>query len=161
MRTPVPTFVSEDLNFIEKSSNSTSSSRALPPKEFLDTWEAFKTHFGVVDVEHDAHTYFHINPLDPTSRYSWSSRLDRFLALASVCTNPLFDPVVDIPHHTTNTPSGPPALPFQTTSPSDCLFVTAPVVLLVGPPSLPGSPSPPPLKRPFVKTGSPVWRKPL
>ena len=56
----------------------------------------------MVDVDHDAHTYYHIMHSNPTSPYSWSSRLDRFLAPATVCTHPLFDPVVDVPHHPTN-----------------------------------------------------------
>ena len=98
----IPTFVCGDLNFIEKTSDSTSATPVLPTQTFLDSWEAFRTRFGLVDVDHDAHTFFHISPSDPSSRYSWSSRLDRFLAPASICSHPLFSPAVDIPHHSTN-----------------------------------------------------------
>ena len=100
--TSVPTFVCGDMNFIENASDSTSRDPTLPTREFQEVWEAFKTRFGVVDVEHDAHTFFHINSEDPTSKHSWSSRLDRFLVPVDVSTHPLFDPVVDIPHHPTN-----------------------------------------------------------
>ena len=119
----VPTFVCGDFNFIENKSDSTSNDPTLPSQEFLKTWGAFKTHFGVVDVEHDAHTFFHIDrtshtppgsgdvdtkhdthidPKEPFSPYTWSSRLDRFLAPVEVCSHPLFDPVVDIHHHPSN-----------------------------------------------------------
>ena len=76
----VPTFVCGDLNFIEKDSDTTSSKRTPPTQIFLDVWATFRSHFNVVDVDHDAHTYYHIMHSNPTSPYSWSSRLDRFLA---------------------------------------------------------------------------------
>jgi exonuclease III len=97
----VLTFVCGDLNFVDSPSDTTSPHPGLPTAAFRESWEAFRSHFGVIEVEHDAHTYFHVTA-DPLSPYSHTSRLDRFLVPVSLNAHPLFTPCVSIPHHPTN-----------------------------------------------------------
>ena len=96
------TFVCGDFNFVEKSTDTTSANPSLPTAAFLAVWEDFKTHFSVGDVESDSHTYFHVDKADPSSPFSHTSRLDRFLAPTSLFSHPLFSPVVFTPYHNTN-----------------------------------------------------------
>jgi exonuclease III len=97
----LPTFVCGDLNFVESVDDTTSANPRLPTAEFSKVWENFKDRFGLSEVAHDAHTYFHYTA-DPTSPYSRSSRLDRVLVPSALASHPLFSPAVNIPHHLTN-----------------------------------------------------------
>lgn len=97
----VPTFVCGDFNFIESPSDSSSAKPLLPPAHFITLWNDFKAKFRLADADHDHHTFYHITS-DPTSPYSWSSRLDRFLLPDSLFSHPLLSPSVSIRHHPTN-----------------------------------------------------------
>ena len=97
----IPTFLCGDLNFIERAEDSSSASPHIPSQDFLSTWSSFKSHFKLFDPPHDAHTFFHITD-DPSSPYTWSSRIDRFLLPLTLYNHPLLTPTVSIPHHHTN-----------------------------------------------------------
>ena len=97
----IPTFLCGDLNFIESRDDSTSASPLLPPTSFVNAWDTFKALFNLFDPLHTSHTFYHISN-NPTSPYSWSSRLDRFLIPSSLAHNPTITPFVSIPNHHTN-----------------------------------------------------------
>ena len=81
----VPTFVCGDMNFIEAPCRS-----SLPTQVFAKVWRTFKDRFRIVDVDHDAHTFFHVTK-DVTSPFSWSSRVVFF---PSSCLSCFFAPSV-------------------------------------------------------------------
>ena len=95
------------MNFVERASDTTSSSPSLPTPEFADIWDAFKMHFSLEDVSHDAPTYYHLTS-DVFSPYSHTARLDRYLVPSDALTHPLVLPTVSIPHHSTNFSVAPP-----------------------------------------------------
>ena len=97
----IDTFVCGDFNFIENPNDSTSLSPLLPTSSFLDLFSSFKTRFNLFEPPHDNHTFFHITD-DPTSPFSWSSRIDRFLLPVSLADNPIISPSISIPFHHTN-----------------------------------------------------------
>jgi ribonuclease HI/exonuclease III len=97
----IDTFICGDLNFIETTNDSSSSSPSLPPHSFFNAWNNLKSYFRVFDPPHDTHTFYHVAD-SPDSLYTWSSRIDRFLLPVSLFNNPLLTPTVSIPHHSTN-----------------------------------------------------------
>ena len=106
----IPTFLCGDLNFIEDSTDTTSTTPLLPPSSFISLWEALKSKFSLHDPVHHAHTFYHITS-DPTSPYSWSSRLDRILSPHSLSCHPVVSPSVSIPFHHTNLKVAPSTVP--------------------------------------------------
>jgi len=90
----VPSFVCGDFNFIENISDSSSTSPSLPPVDFLNAWNKFKIHFNLFDPTHDTHTFYHICE---DLKYTWTSRIDRFLLPLSLFNNPLITPTISIP----------------------------------------------------------------
>ena len=105
----LPTFFAGDFNFIEQVDDSSNSSPSLPSAAFTSAFSSLKAHFSVAEVPHHEHTYFHITS-DPTSPFSYSSRLDRFLIPSSLFLNPLSSPSASVFHHSSNfrpVPSGP------------------------------------------------------
>ena len=109
----VATFLCGDLNFVESLTDTTSATFSSPPASFLELWSTFKSKFDLFDPPHNAHTFFHITN-DPSSPYSWSSRLDRFLLPSFLASNPIVSPVVSIPSHPTNLrPASPSPLSFS------------------------------------------------
>ena len=97
----VATFICGDFNFIENPIDSSSSTHALPSSAFINIFNSLKAHFKLYDPPHDSHTFYHLTS-DPTSPYSWTSRIDRFLLPLILFNNPIITPTVSIPHHSTN-----------------------------------------------------------
>jgi len=97
----IDTFVCGDFNFIENCDDSTSLSPLFPTSSFLSIFSSFKAKFNLFDPLHDNHTFYHITD-DPTSPFSWSSRIDRFLLPVSLLDNPIVSPTVSVPFHYTN-----------------------------------------------------------
>lgn len=97
----IPSFFCGDFNFISSPADSSNPSPPLPPATFLSLYNDMMNVFDVIEAPHHEHTYFHITD-DPTSPFSYSTRLDRFLIPAAHMHNPLFSPCVSISHHHTN-----------------------------------------------------------
>ena len=96
----VDTFVCGDFNFIEDREDTTGTF-APPTAAFLDVWSQFKFKFSVSDVPHSSFTFFHLTA-DPSSPYSWASRIDRFLIPSGFFSNPLVNADVSLFSHPSN-----------------------------------------------------------
>jgi hypothetical protein len=97
----IATFLCGDTNFIEFNSDISSTTPLLAPANFLTAWEKLKSHFNLYEPPNEAHTFYHLTS-DPSSPFSWSSRIDRLLVPAILADHPAITPVVSIPSHHTN-----------------------------------------------------------
>ena len=52
----IATFLCGDLNFIEDASDSTTANPLLPPSQFTELWNTFKSKYHLHDPPHNAHT---------------------------------------------------------------------------------------------------------
>jgi hypothetical protein len=77
----IATFLCGDTNFIEFNSDISSTTPLLAPANFLTAWEKLKSHFNLYEPPNEAHTFYHLTS-DPSSPFSWSSRIDRLLVPA-------------------------------------------------------------------------------
>ena len=98
------TVITGDFNFIRRREDSSSEDPGLAPPHVLDAFDDLCAHFGVMEVGHDEHTYFHYTE-DVRSKWSHSSRLDRFYIPARFSISPFFTPAIaHVPHSTNYTP---------------------------------------------------------
>ena len=96
----VDTFMCGDFNFIEDREDTTGTFTP-PTVAFLDVWSQFKVKFSVSEVPHSSFTFFHLSA-DPSSMYSWASRIDRFLIPSVLFSNPLVTSEVSLFPHPSN-----------------------------------------------------------
>lgn len=97
----LPSFFAGDFNFITSPEDSSNPSPSLPPAAFLSLFNSLKEYFAVSEVPHNEHTYFHITK-DPTSPYSYSTRLDRFYIPSSLFHSLLSSPSASVFCHPSN-----------------------------------------------------------